>query len=259
MSETRLPTNLRCLLILEVLGRSDRALTATEINAHLGLPKQSIHRLCATLENEGFIARAGDSLHYHAARRLRELGAGLLVHSHQHIIRHQILERVSRSVGETVNYAVPQADGMSYIDRVETDWAFRVQLPIGTRVPFHCTATGKTFLASLPDAKLDTMLNALDLAQRTARTLTSVNALKAEVSEIRAKGYALDQEEFLSDMIAIAVPILTKDHQFIGAVSFHGPAQRISIETAINALPVLQDAATQLREAFMADTGHAPA
>ncbi|MEO0910622.1 MAG: helix-turn-helix domain-containing protein, partial [Pseudomonadota bacterium] len=51
----RIPTNLRTLMILEVLGKSDKPMTPTEINAHIGLPKQTIHRLCNTLEAEGFI------------------------------------------------------------------------------------------------------------------------------------------------------------------------------------------------------------
>ncbi len=58
--EDRIPTNLRTLLILEVLGRSDRALSPTEINQSIGLPKQTIHRLCAKLEHEGFLAREED-------------------------------------------------------------------------------------------------------------------------------------------------------------------------------------------------------
>lgn len=258
VSETaseRIPTNLRCLLILEVLGRSDRAMTATEINAHLNLPKQSIHRLCSTLEAEGFITRAGGSMHYHAARRLRELGAGLLGHSHQHIIRHQILETVSRKVGETVNFAVPRADGMSYIDRVETDWAFRVQLPIGSRVPFHCTASGKTFLASLPSAKRRRLVDTLDLSEQTPCTHVTPDSLLADVKRVAKLGYALDREEFITEMVAIAVPILGPNGQYIGAVSFHGPTQRMSIESAVMALPLLQKASKRLSHTLLEGDG----
>ena len=255
-TKKRIPTNLRCLLILEILGRTDRAMTATEINEHLGLPKQSIHRLCTTLEEEGFITRAGSSMRYHAARRLRELGAGLLAHSNRHVIRHQILENVARTVGETVNFAVPQADGMNYTDRVETDWAFRVQLPIGSRVPFHCTASGKTFLASLPEAQCKTLIATLDLTQKTDATHTTKKSLMAEIEKNKKQGYALDREEFISEMVAIAVPIYSKEEHYIGAVSFHGPTQRISIEKALSELPCLQQASQLLSNALF-ETGDA--
>ena len=69
---TETPTNLRTLLILEVLGKSDRPMTATEINAELGLPKQTVHRLCVTLEEHGFITRPDNSRKYQVGRRLRE-------------------------------------------------------------------------------------------------------------------------------------------------------------------------------------------
>lgn len=252
----RIPTNLRCLMILEVLGRHGDAMTATEINAHLGLPKQSIHRLCATLEEQGFITRSGGSMRYHAARRLRALGAGLLGHSHFHVTRHQILQRVSQQVGETVNFAVPQPDGMNYIDRVETDWPFRVQLPVGTRVPFHCTASGKTFLASLTKPKRRRLVGALDMTKKTRFTHGTPESLLDDVAQVAKQGYAIDNEEFVLDMVAIAVPITDPHGVYIGAVSFHGPTQRISIDTAVQALPHLQDAAARLREAlFDADSG----
>ena len=136
-TDDRIATNLRTLMILEVLGKNNKAMTATEINASLGLPKQTVHRLCATLEKENFLARQGNSKRYLPARRLRDLGAGLLYSSRDHIIRRQILKTVAEQVKETVNFAVPEENGMSYADRVETDWAFRIQLPIGTNVPFH--------------------------------------------------------------------------------------------------------------------------
>ena len=204
---TETPTNLRTLLILEVLGKSDRPMTATEINAELGLPKQTVHRLCVTLEEHGFITRPDNSRKYQVGRRLREIGAGLLYNSRDHITRRQILTDVAQEVGETVNYAVPRETGMDYLDRVETDWAFRIQLPIGSRVPFHCTASGKTFLASLPDRKLKGFLEAIDLRNMTSNTHITKESLHAEIKDVRKNGYALDREEFMDDMVAIAVPV----------------------------------------------------
>ena len=165
----RIPTNLRTLLILEVLGKNNRAMTATEINDFLRLPKQTVHRLCGTLEENGFLTRVGHTKRYQAARRLRDLGMGLLYNSRDHIARRQILLNISNKVKETVNFVIPEASGMNYIDRVETDWAFRIQLPIGTNVPFHCTASGKCFLASLAPKKRKAMIEAMDLKAHTKR------------------------------------------------------------------------------------------
>lgn len=249
----RIPTNLRCLLILEVLGKSDRAMTPTEINAQIGLPKPTVHRLCSTLEKEGFIAKSGRSARYHASRRLRELGGNLLGHSRLHIVRNQILQQLSRSVGETVNFVVPEPDGMNYIDRVETGWAFRVQLPIGSRVPFHCTASGKTFLASLPAQRRTVLAESLDLSPKTPHSHTSVETLLAEIETVAKQGYATDLEELILDMIAISVPVTNPSGQYVGAVSFHGPTQRLSKDRMIAHLPDLRSASAKLSAALFDD------
>ena len=94
---------------------------------------------------------------------------------------------------------------MNYIDRVETDWAFRIQLPIGTNVPFHCTASGKTYLASLPLRQRRTLVDALDLVSRARNTIVDRKTLQEELTTIAAQGYAIDNQEFMDDLVAIAV------------------------------------------------------
>lgn len=247
----RIPTNLRTLMILEVLGKSDRAMTATEINESLDLPKQTIHRLCATLERNGFLARHCDSKRYHVARRLRDLGAGLLYNSRHHIARRQILTDVAREVRETVNFVVPEDDGMSYLDRVETDWAFRVQLPIGTHVPFHCTASGKCFMASLAPSARRAFVSALALERLTPYTHTDPEALLDDLARIDRRGYALDEEEYIEGMVAIAVPVTDSAGRFVAALAFHGPTQRISLEDAIKRKEFMQKSASRLRNALL--------
>lgn len=252
-SSDRIPTNLRTLLILEILGKSDRAMTATEINETLRLPKQTVHRLCATLEENGFIIRQGNTRAYQIARRLRELGSGLLYNSRDHIARRQILTEIASQVGETVNYVVPSDTGMNYLDRVETDWAFRIQLPIGTSVPFHCTASGKTFLASLAPKARARIIDALSLEKMTDATHVSPDTLLEELKHIARDGYALDREEFLDGMVAIAVPVKDPSGRFVAALAFHGPTQRVSLDEAVSKKALMQDAAQRLGTALFAD------
>ncbi len=249
----RIPTNLRTLLILEILGKSDRAMTATEINQSFGLPKQTVHRLCATLEREGFLTRQGNSKRYQVARRLRALGVGLLYNSRHHIARRQILLDVARQVRETVNFVVPEDDGMSYLDRVETDWAFQIQLPIGTNVPFHCTASGKCFLASLAPKARQSLVSSLTLRRLTSATHTRPEELLSELALIARRGYSLDEEEFLEGMVAIAVPVSDHAGRFVAALAFHGPTQRLSVADAIAQKKILQDAALKLRVALFSE------
>lgn len=230
-TEDRIATNLRTLLILEVIGTSGEPMTPTEINQSIGLPKQTIHRLCATLVEEGFLVYEPNGKRLRAARRARMLGAGLLHSSRDHMLRRQILLDLAMKTGETINYVVPEDDGMSYLDRVETGWAFRVQLPIGSNVPFHCTASGKTFLASLDTRKRKAFAHGLALERKTPKTITDPDALLTELAAVSKAGFAFDNEEFMEGMVAIAVPVTDEAGRFLAAIACHGPNVRLSLDT----------------------------
>lgn len=246
----RIPTNLRTLLILEVVGRSDKPMTATQINDELGLPKQTVHRLCTTLEKEGFLIREQNGKRLLASPRLKALASGVLFSTRSNIATRQVLLDVAEKVSETVNLVIPEEDGMMYLDRVETDWPFRIQLPVGSNVPFHCTASGKTFLASLSPSRRQSLVDTLRLEQHTQNTHVESGTLMNELAQISKQGFALDKEEFMDGMIALAVPVKDVQGRYCAALAFHGPTQRLSVETMLNSKNILLDGARRLSEAF---------
>lgn len=248
--QVRIPTNLRTLLVLEILGLSDRAMTPTEINAQIDLPKQTVHRLVATLLAEGFLIREENSNRYRPSRRSRLLGAGLLHASHVHIARHQILQQVADQVKETVNFVVPQETGMHYQDRIETDWPFRIQMPRGTNVSFHCTASGKVYMASMPKNARKKFVNSLHLTKLTENTHINAETLLDDLSQCAKRGYALDCEEFMEGMVASAVPITDNQGRFVAALAVHGPIQRLSVKQAIANKDILLAAAKRMQAAI---------
>lgn len=252
-SGERIPTNLRTLLLLEVLGNSGEPMTATDLGRAVGLAKQTAQRLCTTLEAEGFLTRHGNSKRFLPARRIRTMSAGLLFASRAHIARRQVLEDVARQVSETVNFVVPEETGMSYLDRVETDWPFRVQFPIGSNVPFHCTASGKTFMASLAPKARRSFVEGLDLCEQTEHTYTCPDSLLEELAGTAKRGFALDQQEFIDGMIAIAVPVRDLAGRFVAALAFHGPVQRMSAESAIERKDILVEGSRRLTNVMFAD------
>ena len=245
----RIPTNLRTLMILETIGRRSSPMNAAEIGREIGLPKQTIHRLCNTLVSEGFLAQDGSGLR--PGRRARSMGSGLLHASTSHIARHRILREIAEEIGETVNFVVPEEGGMSYKDRVETDWAFRVQLPVGSHVPFHCTASGKTFLASLKTRDRARIVGDEPLEALTGNTTTDPEQLLKELKTIRRQGYAIDNEEFIDGMAAIAVPIRDADGRYVASIGVHGPVLRYSAERAASFAPLLEAAARDLSGVIM--------
>lgn len=242
----RLPTNVRTLLILEALSRAGAPMSPTDLGREIGLPKPTIHRLCATMLDDGFLVRDQMSKGVRPGRRAREMANGLIHNSADAVARRQVLRQVSETVRETVNFAAPTDDGMTYVDRVETDWAFRIQLPIGAVVPFHRTASGKTYLASLPPAKRRKLIAALDFSGGTPNAHPDSESLEKELKEIRERGYALDREELLEGMVALAVPIRDPSGAFAAALAFHGPNQRLSVEGMLKHLETMREASARL-------------
>lgn len=243
---SRIATNLRTLLIIEAVAASDEPLSPTEINKWVGLPKQSIHRLCQTLIDEGFLLRDHSGKKLIPSPRTMKLAQGLLGSRHHSLARRQVLMRLSSATRETVNYVLPEIDGMTYLDRVETDWIFRVELPIGSRVPFHCTASGKVYLASLSNRNLEKVLSTITYEARTPNTIVSSDRLRREIETVRQNGYAMDHQELFEGMVALAVPIKDASGRFVAAVAFHGPTQRLTPEIMLGHLETLQEGAAQL-------------
>jgi DNA-binding IclR family transcriptional regulator len=241
-----IPTNLRLLLLLEEVARSGEPITPTEINLTLGLPKPTIHRLFSTLLDEGFLQRDIGGRAYLPGPRLRSLAGGVLSSSHIRASRQTVLKRLSAEIGETCNIALPDNESMVYLERVETEWPLRIQLPTGTRVPFYCTASGKMYLSSLSRRALDSYLSSTPLTARAPGTFTDRVQLEAEIDRIRAEGYATDRGEFMPDMIAVAVPINEENGRILATLSFHAPTQRLDMERALSFLPNLQAAAREL-------------
>ena len=242
----RIPTNLRTLMILEAVANSTEPLSATEINRTIGLPKQSIHRLIQTMIDEGFLIRDVSGKRLRPAPRSLQLAQGLLMTQQATTARRQILQHLAATIGETINFVVPEPDGMTYLDRIETDWLFRIELPVGSRVPFHCTASGKCYLASLDGEQRNRMLSTIQFEPRTANTHMSARTLTQELDQIAKRGYSLDKEELFDGMVALAVPVLDSNGRFFAAVAFHGPTQRLSEKVLVSHLETMQEGATRL-------------
>lgn len=241
-----IPSNLRLLLVLEEVARKGVPITPTAVNADLGLPKPTIHRLFATLEEEGFLQRDLDGRSYSPGRRLRGMATGVLSSLRIRAARLAVLQKLSATVGETCNIALPDRDSMVYLERVETEWPLRIQLPVGTKVPFYCTASGKMYLSTLPKSHLARFAAAETFVAHTSNTISSAEALLNATSETRKRGYSVDDEEFMDGMVAVAVPVLDGNQRLVATLSFHAPTVRFTMEKALGFLPDLHAAAQDL-------------
>ncbi|KIC17390.1 MULTISPECIES: IclR family transcriptional regulator [unclassified Leisingera] len=244
--EGQIPTNLRLLVLLEEVARRGVAVKPAEMIEAMGLPKPTVHRLMQTAEAEGFLQRDLDGRAYGPGPRLRKLALATMSSEHLSTARLIILKGVAEELGETCNLAIPDREGMLYLDRVETKWPLRIQLPIGTQVPFHCTASGKMYLSTLKPSTRVAVLRARTLEALTGQTCTDPDALSAELETIESRDYSTDDEEFIAGMAAVAVPVRDARNRLLATLSVHAPVQRRSLSELMEFLPSLQKGARAL-------------
>lgn len=236
----------RSLRLLALVAAAEHPLALADLAQHLGLPKATAHRLCMQLQSSGHLVRDVEARSFSVGPALRRLAFDTLNHGHTRGLRHVVLEALVQEVGETCNFTTLDGAGVLYLDRVEAPWPWRLSLDVGTHVPLHCTASGKLFLAHMPEAERNPLIEALPKLRLTANTLTTARALRAECDDIAQQGHALDREEFIAGLVALAVPVCSADGQVRAAVAVHAPVARLSVADALARLPALKRAAARL-------------
>ncbi len=237
---------LRLFSLLEVIATRDQSFSLQELVDETGLPKPTLHRMLAQLEAAGLLQREHDGRRYGTGLRLRRFAENLLFNDTCHGARHAVLRRLVEEIGESCNLTALSGGEVVYLDRVETPAALRFYLQPGSRVPAHCSASGKLFLARMSPAQRRRLLGHAPLERFTDRTLTDLDALERELHKVRRDGYAIDNEEFLPGLLCVAVPVCRGDERPKLAVAVQAPVMRLTPDRALRVLPALQRAAAAL-------------
>lgn len=243
-------TLLRAISLLEEIATADHAISAADLDRRLEIPKPTIHRLLKQLEEEQLVTRDLDGRHLLPGPRLHRMAMGTLANESLKAPRRLLLERLAREVGETCNLSLLDGHQLLYYDRVETNWPVRIQLTPGSRLPLHCTASGKLFLALMPPHRRRALLSTLTLEAHTPYTITSLATLEEQLVQIARDNLSTDNEEFLQGMVAIAVPIFDQVGHMQATLAVHAPRLRHSIDSLLEWAPLMRQIAAELEESL---------
>lgn len=196
----------------------------TDIAEAMGIDKSNAAHLLKTLVAAGY-AFQDDSRRYLASAKLA--GTATREHTLEEIVSvkeawRPVLESLVAKTGECAHLAVLVGDRVWYIDKVDSPLPLKVDHPIGALAPLYCTALGKAFLAfgnARPPDRQPTF---------TPRTLTTRRALNEEIERTRARGYAVDDEEFAPGIRCVARPVYDSDGTMIAAAGVSGPSVRVT-------------------------------
>ena len=238
---------LRLVALLERVASRHEPFALQGLVEDTGLPKPTLHRMLQQLEGAGLLRRESDGRRYGTGVRLRHLAENLLLNDTLHGARHAVLRQLVEEVGESCNLTALSGSDVIYLDRVETAAPLRFYLHPGSRVPVHCSASGKMFLSQMSPLQRKRLLAHAPLQAYTPSTITLLSKLDSEIVQVKRNGYALDNEEFLPGLVCLAVPVPPlKDGARTRAnlcVALQAPAMRLSAEKALKWLPTLQRAA----------------
>lgn len=242
---------LRAVALLEFLVAADRALSLTEIMQGFDAPKASLHRMLSALESGGLVIREpGGRNAYAVGPRLSRLGMAIVTHSGSRQLRQAILARLVGEIGETVNLTVMHETSVLYLDRMEAPWQLRLDLQPGSRVPLHCSAGGKLLLALLPREQRLALIRHLVLDRFTPNTITDLTSLEAELDRTSRRQVGLDDEEFVTGISCVAVPVRDESRQVVAALAVHAPTARSPLSRSLESVPRLQQAAREIATTF---------
>ena len=215
--------------ILDVFSPEEPELGVTEIAERTGLHKSTAHRFLVNLEAVGLLERDAKTQRYSLWDEALPYLEGLVQES-----------------GETGHLAVLERGEAIYIEKVETRRALRIPSAMGRGYPAHATSLGKVLLADLGEDEVRAITDAHGMASYTRTTTTDVDTLLAELTDIRDKGFAVDDEEYDEGLRCVGAPIRDHTGRVVAALGIGGPVTRVTPERVDELARLVIDAADGL-------------
>jgi len=231
----------RALQILDYVGERPRRIA--EIAEFLDVHHSTALRFLHTLRNHGFVHELPDH-RYRLGAAIIRLGFQALDDLELRSVARPAMEGLSAATGETVHLGAIEDGDVVYIEKVESSHPVRTVSRIGAIATLHCAGVSKAILAFLPEAERQSMLRSHPLARRTDNTLTTIDALEADLALTRERGYAIDDEENEPGIHCVSAPIFGASGEVAGSISVSTPISRIDRDTLLRFVPDLL-AATQ--------------
>jgi DNA-binding IclR family transcriptional regulator len=215
----------RALEALELIAEAGE-LGVTELGRRLGVHKATSSRLAAALARHGMIERDPVSDRYRLGFGLIRLAGAAMAGLDLVSSARPVLAELAEQTHETVTLGVISGDDVVSIDQVTGTRSIVSVSWVGKRTPLHTTSTGKVLLAAMSEAELDRRL-ARGLERSTPSTVTDPVELRAQLAEVRRRGWAQTLEELEEGLNAVAAPVRAADGTVVGALSVSGPAFRV--------------------------------
>lgn len=239
----------RALDILEAFNYQAEELGVTELSQKLGLHKNNVFRLLATLECRGYIEQDKRTGNYRLGIKTFEVANIFLHHLGLRRQARPVLEDLVNRCDETAYLAILDGPEVVYVLMHETSQTVRIVPRLGHRLPAYCTASGKIQLAYESRDHLSQIFQGHVLKAHTAKTIDNFEKLVGHLKEVARVGYAVDNEEMEEGVRCLAAPVRDYSHRVVAGVGLSGPVSRFSMERIEKELvPLVKEAGTKISQ-----------
>lgn len=221
----------RMMKLLDALAQSSEPVSLKALSLWTNLHSSTAHRILNDMVVGRFVDRGETPGTYRLGMRLLELGNLVKARLSVREAALEPMRDLHRKTGQTVNLSVRQADEIVYIDRSYSERSgMQVVRAIGGRAPLHLTSSGKLFLAHDDPRVVRSYATRTGLAGHTRNSITDLTKLERELSLVRARGYARDNEELELGVRCIAAGIRDDSGRLVAGLSVSAPAERMQDE-----------------------------
>lgn len=218
----------KALDILAALGKVPEGMSLADVALLVKQPKTTAHRLLTTLENRHFVR-------YEPSERIWKIGIEAFVVGSAFLrnrdlvdIARPVMARLVADTGESASLYIEDEGEIVCLSQVETKQAMRVIARPGGRARIHSSGSGKAILAWRDAAHVDDVIKRHGLPGATEKTITTPQALRRDLADVRARGFAFDDEENALGIRCVAAALFDHTGEVAGAVSISGPSSRLT-------------------------------
>lgn len=236
----------KALDIIEAISKHKDGVSLSDLAAQTRLNRTTVYRILSVLASRGYVYQQGKKGKY-------TFGLSFLQYSDITNAATSIKDKalpymhnLCNEISETVNMAILDGIDAIGISVIAADRILQVVPSIINKYPLHCTSIGKVLLASMPQEKIDRVINVTRLEAYTDNTITDAARMKAELETIRQDGAAFDDEEYMPGIRSAAAPLKGENGDVLAAISFVGPTVRIGKSRLVQLTPMLKNYALDI-------------
>ena len=202
------PSVKKAFAILSAISSSKDGMGVSDLAKKLQMAKSTVHGMTSALEELGAVMRDPLTKKYKLGFTLLEIGRSAYYQIDLQTSARPITEELMARTQTSVFLGILNWDQVTILDTVESRQGLNITAPVGSTIPLFAGAVGKVFLASMPEEQAAKIVNSKGLPRFTANSIVDMDVYFSELSQVREKGYAADDEEYILGVRAVASPLM---------------------------------------------------